>query len=542
LEGFAPLVGLQNLEALLKACLKDCTPLEDYKNLQQKTGDAQEQILKLADSHDITHAMVRELQTQMSSTLDNHVKIQDDFQKMVDLERLSLKAVIDTECSTRLRGLQDLKDKSVERVEKLVQRFEEDGAEWKIKFDQQQTSMHEFASAHERFKVFLNELKESHVRLSNRFDENFKPHSETHEEIESFLQSERAARVSDLQVYEARCNAELTNVHNALQHLEESIIADQVGREDKHRQFGSEFDVRCQEIHHHVQEHRSMWESRLGTLEQELKTELFGLRTQIKDTASLLDRQIHAIAGEARALYQHQVASLEEEIAQQVLSVRELHTQLKHDTSQIFSQWDSLKEELSNELMTAHNKLERSISERHMASATATSDQMNELVGLMKADSERGLREAHERMEELHLAFLAEQNNQTMSMTETLKSHCFYQIHDKLTEERSNIRKMQEELLRLVEAERDARLKQATELKSDLVKAVTKEHDERVLNNSEQRIEITKTMREWHLNQGVPQVTRTTNSFGVEIVPPAGPSYFSSLHIGSPDQTGLRSA
>jgi len=306
-----------------------------------------------------------------------------------------------------------------------------------------------------------------------------------------------------------------------------------------------------------MQEHRSIWESRLSTLEprvdtntfhlqslkEELKTELSGLRTQVQDTESLLERQIHTIAGEAHSLYQQHVASLKEEIAQQVLSIRELHTQLKFDTSKIFSQWDSLKEELSSELREAHNELERVLSERHMASAAATADQMNELVGLMKADSERGLREAHERIEELHLAFLTEQNNQVTSMAETLKSHCFFQIRDKLTEERGNIRKMQEELLRLVEAERDARLKQATELKSDLVKAVTKEHEERVLDSSEQRTEMTKTMREWHLAQGVhPQVTRTIHSLGAEIVSPAGPSYLSSLLIGPHDQTVLRSA
>merc|ERR1712137_1459790 len=69
-------------------------------------------------------------------------------------------------------------------------------------------------------------------------------------------------------------------------------------------------------------------------------------------------------------------------------------------------------------------------------------------------------------------------------------------------EEREINRKIQDEQMRLLEVERDTRLRQSTELRGELMKAVSKEREERMLERSEQRTEITKVMREWHLAKG----------------------------------------
>merc|ERR1712137_127175 len=113
--------------------------------------------------------------------------------------------------------------------------------------------------------------------------------------------------------------------------------------------------------------------------------------------------------------------------------------------------------------------------------------------------------------------FVAERNSQLRSMEETLKSQCFFQIRDKCGEEREINRKIQDEQMRLLEVERDTRLRQSTELRGELMKAVSKEREERMLERFEQRTEITKVMREWHLAKGsagsgpLPSLSNTPN-------------------------------
>merc|ERR1712137_400358 len=154
---------------------------------------------------------------------------------------------------------------------------------------------------------------------------------------------------------------------------------------------------------------------------------------------------------------------------------------------------------LSRECKSACSELERAISERHLESATATSQQINALVEAMKADNERGLHQAHEHVEEVRSSFEGERNAQLKSLEETLRSQCFFQIRDQCAEERANFRKSFQQHLRSLEVERDARLKLATDMRADLVKAIAKEREERLEDNSLHRSEMTQALREWKL-------------------------------------------
>jgi len=204
-----------------------------------------------------------------------------------------------------------------------------------------------------------------------------------------------------------------------------------------------------------------------------------------------------------------------------------LQNMLKYDVSQVASKCDTMKEELLMKFQAACNELEHSISDRHMASAASSSKQMSDIAAVMKTDSERGLREVHERIEELRVLG----SNQAKSLEETLKSQCFFQIRDRCMEERNAFRKVQEENMRLLEVEREVRLKQTAELRSDFVKAITREREERVANSSEQRSDINKTLREMQMvKSGSGSSSTNPAASGVG---PTHTSYLNSLLIGS---------
>merc|ERR1711860_324093 len=59
-----------------------------------------------------------------------------------------------------------------------------------------------------------------------------------------------------------------------------------------------------------------------------------------------------------------------------------------------------------------------------------------------------------------------------------------------MEEERTAFKKAHDEHMRCVEVERDARLRQATELRTEFVKLITKEREDRIIDASVRRSEV----------------------------------------------------
>jgi len=307
--------------------------------------------------------------------------------------------------------------------------------------------------------------------------------------LESLVESQRDARALDIQRIEGKQDAGIADIRGTLRRLESTFITSLSNDESRQKEL-HDLGTRDHDMQRLLRDQHALWDSKFSALEPRVESNALNLqllREELKNGVAKLRTHIEEMESSLRSVSIRQ-DGLKDECARRVLTTQELR---------------SVKEELQREFRAAQVELERSISDRQMASAEAASQQMNELVGVIKLDNERGLHEAHDAIEQLRVGLLSEQDTRLKSIEESLRSQCFFQIRDRCSDERTNARKTQEEHLRLLEVERDARLRQATELRSDFVKAITKEREERILDSSEQRGDLAKAARELHTIKGI---------------------------------------
>jgi len=327
----------------------------------------------------------------------------------------------------------------------------------------------------------------------------------------------------NVKAMQERHNAEVADIHSTLERWEASADADRAKYIKRH----SEFDGHCNKLHSLIQEQRVALEGRLSTIEprvdtarfrldslkEEFAEDLTGLRNEFAGIESSLRQTLQT----AQQAMEDQANTLKEMSVQQDVSIKELDSKLQRDILHVLTNCDVLKESVKNDCDSSLAKLEDNLVQRHLASATATSQQINELVEVVKIDSARGMHDMHEWIDEVRRNFSVDYR----TLEESLRSQCFFMIRDKCAEERANNKKCQDELMQLLEIERDTRLQQGTELRLELVKAIAK--------GAEQNSFMSKSKKNWGL----------ASSYNTNILTPissstalSGGSNYDSLLIG----------
>merc|ERR1719502_1160210 len=182
-----------------------------------------------------------------------------------------------------------------------------------------------------------------------------------------------------------------------------------------------------------------------------------------------------------RMMHQQLANNLKEETWLRFVNLQETSGKVENDISAMSRKCDALKSELSKELKINCSQLERTTSERYSTWTDSVERQMSNVTSSTQAALDTMRQELQQRTEELRNGSMEGRNSQ-LKIGE---------------EERLAFRKAHEDNMRWLEAERDTRLRQTTELRADFVKAVTKEREDRIKDISEHRSEISRVVREW---------------------------------------------
>merc|ERR1711945_39924 len=154
--------------------------------------------------------------------------------------------------------------------------------------------------------------------------------------------------------------------------------------------------------------------------------------------------------------------------AQQCLNFQELERKVNEELSIIKMRSEEIRKETMHEYQLAHNNLDRSLSARHEACIATSSQQVMNTAAAIKTENERRLLDFEQRISEVSRGLQTERNNHSKWMEE----------------ERAAFKKSHEEHMRCVEVERDARMRQANELRSDILKLIS---NDRIVDTSERR-------------------------------------------------------
>merc|ERR1712007_112259 len=146
--------------------------------------------------------------------------------------------------------------------------------------------------------------------------------------------------------------------------------------------------------------------------------------------------------------------SFKTESTQRGLSFKELETKVNEELLAIKARSEEIRKETMQGYNLAHNNLDRSLTARHEACVAASSQQVINTAATIKSESERTLLDFERRLDEVSKGLQVERNNHAKWMEE----------------ERAAFKKCHEEHMRCVEVERDARMRQANELRSDILK------------------------------------------------------------------------
>jgi len=328
LHNYAPLEAYQSLEERLQGYVSRASEVDGSS--QTNIKDLEDSLLKFHDACDISQGK--------SVAVSDHVNMHRESGWMSHVQPSETVLGFSTPSINTLEEWKVAFDKIAKVVhyedeehhmliEKLAARFEEEATGHHESFDSQRSSTNRLAFDVAELKDAYRELEDSLARRSFNDGVNRGMPQEERCRIESLLELERGARTSDFQVLEVKLGAEVTNINCALRRLENSVAVNPAGSEDRHRELQADIDAKHQETHRLVREHRSLWESRLNTLEpwvdsntltlRSLKSELAnglnGLRAQIRDTENLNERNRLAIFSELR---KRQVDALQEEGAQ----------------------------------------------------------------------------------------------------------------------------------------------------------------------------------------------------------------------------------
>eukprot|EP00811_Abedinium_folium_P005869 NODE_153_length_3504_cov_10.813444.p1 GENE.NODE_153_length_3504_cov_10.813444~~NODE_153_length_3504_cov_10.813444.p1 ORF type:complete len:911 (-),score=288.87 NODE_153_length_3504_cov_10.813444:627-3359(-) len=542
------------------------------------TVDLQELDRRIQENHDNLELAVRgcaraEDQEGLAgrltqfATIQEVQKLEQRLQEAVETQLTQFAPVTDhantremlAGVDARLSVLQDTQeDRHSEACEKLAQLQNiicETCGEHSAKLDEK---LEKRLSEHtECYSTKHAELQESHAELVERHmalatvhqdlhDENCSSHKAHHEgrcQLEELFERERNARETSHQA----AGVQFNDLHKELLRLQEAAAADRAAAEARRQDLAPGVEAKFAELSHVLENHEAQllglerltadnhtaFESRMAVFEPRFDTLEFRMgtfRDEVGDNLAQLRKHMDEIEGSAtRAIraaqeqfqidLEHRIQPLKtqltEETQTRVQNITELQNRLATDLEQLNDLVDAHRTDLVRELQDAHGVLDRSLTDRHLAHTTAHSQQLTDTINSVRAEHERQIRDMHERVEESCACVLADRTNQLKTLEESIKEQCFFVVRDKCAEDRIVLRKAHEEQLRCLEVERDARLRQATELRADMVKAITKEREERIVDNAEQRTEITKVMREWHFVTGVPASSYMANAVAV---------------------------
>jgi len=214
------------------------------------------------------------------------------------------------------------------------------------------------------------------------------------------------------------------------------------------------------------------WSADFNVLKEQINSALTNMQIKISEEQNSLKQSVNAtqnkISTQTQAALAGNARNIKEESVQRCESTKELQNKI-NDVSQVLATLSNLKEEITGEYKSFMGEFHKSL-EQHYITPSQQSDGLSEI----KAENEKSTQEMEARLDEVRASLISERN-----------------LHLKwMGEERAAFKKSHDEHMRCVEVERDARLRQASELRSEFVKLITKEREDRVIDASVRRSEV----------------------------------------------------
>jgi len=299
--------------------------------------------------------------------------------------------------------------------------------------------------------------------------------------------------LTDLKKVEEAYNLNVTNIQSELRRLETLITTDEQIFETKQNELGTDIDARWKAMSQLLDDRIHAVEARLNVNEARIDAGSIGLEDTIKDTnisfyelrsrvsqtEDLIECSSQAqkdFASKVDASTAQLTNTIKSDNAQQCLNFQELEKKVNEELSIIKMRSEEIRKETMHEYLLAHNNLDRSLSARHEACIATSSQQVMNTGAAIKSENERRLLDFEQRISEVSRGLQTERNNHSKWMEE----------------ERAAFKKSHEEHMRCVEMERDARLRQATELRADLMQLISKDREERIVDTAERRSDAAK--------------------------------------------------
>jgi len=451
---------------------------------------------RMRETAEIRADILKTLADNRKVHLENHSQLES----LIELERQSGQDLLETERTSRARELQDLKimlarqfhdAHSAEKVAREAQ-FEEllrGVAASKTEVNQR---FIQIDGIHTELRSSYEKLANSHAHLSSAHHGLSTSHTASCEtqrgELSSFIELERNARASALAVMGDTHRAELAKLQNNIQSLEVFISEDRartMQQQTQHAHLTSCADTKHNEFKQSIEERLAALETKFDVVAPQWSADFIGLKEEVSSTLATmqikiteqqnsLKQSMHAtqnqICSTTQAAVDGNTKIIMEESAQRCASTQELQVQIKA-IMQAMATLSNLKEEVTCEYKSfVGNSLEQ-----HYTTSVAPSQQLLDgVTEIVKSENEKSLQELQARIEEVRASLISERS-----------------LHLKwMEEERTAFKKAHDEHMRCVEVERDARLRQATELRTEFVKLITKEREDRIIDASVRRSEV----------------------------------------------------
>merc|ERR1712137_386657 len=446
-----------------------------------------------------------EIRTDVVKTFADNRKVQGEnhtqLESLIELERQAVHDLLETERTSRIRELQDLKftlsrqfndAHNVEKtaretqLEELLRVVGADKTEATQKVNRIDVMYTELQTLHDKLASSHAQLQSAHTGLVNSHSTVRQSCDAQRADLNSFIEMERNARTSNLAALEDTLRAEVAKAHNIIQDLEVSVNEDRARTMEQHTQIRSYADTTCNQFKQCIEE---CLEAKLGALEPQLSENLRILREEVlsrlaaaktewnsfQELLHAAQNELNEVGARAQAAAHELSKIITDESVQRSTNIQELQDQMS-GISQAVMKLSNVKAEITCEYKAFVGAFYESFAQRDEAASIASAQQMDSISEIVKNVSEKSLDDLHARIEEMRTCFVSERG-----------------LHLKwMEEERTAFKKSHDEHMRCVEVERDARLRQATELRTEFVKLITKEREDRIIDASVRRSDAAK--------------------------------------------------
>merc|ERR1712137_39274 len=384
----------------------------------------------------------------------------------------SVQDLLETERTSRARELQDLKkilsrqindSHSAEKAAREVQ-FEEllqGVAASKIEVNQR---FNQTDAMHAGLRSSYEKLANAHAVLSSAHNGLATSHSQSCEsqkgELNSIIESERNARTLGFSAMADAHAAELAKIRNIVQVLEASVNEDRARTMNEHTDIRSCTDNKHNELKQTIEERLAtlekkfvavepQWSADFNMLREQINSALATMQTKITKEQNSLKQFVDATQNQICTTTQAAVAGnakiIREESAQRCESTKELQDKIK-DILQAMATLSNLKVEITGEYKLFVGEFQKSLEQRYLN----PSKQLDDIMEMVKLENEKSMQDMQARIEEVRSSLISERS-----------------LH-----------------LKWMGEERDARLRQASDLRTEFVKIITKEREDRVIDAS----------------------------------------------------------